>query len=64
MKYKCHFCKKTFAGCSPYYAVKKAIKPPGSPDRWATVGRACESCGDSNNTQFDRYDKRTRVLKK
>ncbi len=51
----CYFCGKDIRFASVLYLVRKATKPPYSPYRMMTIGSACETCGETNKTTFDKW---------
>lgn len=40
----CYFCGHHFGLLEARYHVRISVKPPGSPNRWALIGYACEQC--------------------
>lgn len=46
-KHRCYHCERVINTLSPYYAVRKATKPKGTPHRFKVVGSCCEECFDN-----------------
>ena len=43
MNETCYYCGKDVTHMTRY-EVRRAVKPPGTPFRWETVGWCCERC--------------------
>lgn len=46
---RCFYCQCAFGPLSSRWHVRKAVRPPGHPNRWRVVAYACEACADRHS---------------
>ena len=60
----CLSCGKSI-NLKTHYQVRKAVKPPHTPNRWKVIGYCCEKCHDNNLfTDFEKDPWREKSITK